>query len=188
MEDAGGWLETCLSGCCDSYGLVDGCGVSHVLGRKDGVRREGISCMQASAPELWMAWLGTAQQLSIAAQNGVEGMPRCQVMLTVNAPPSRAPQVCVIALQKGKLRVMSSAWDRNLGGFDFDTVIVNHFVDEIKATKKLDVRTNPRAMLRLRTACEKVRCLALLHLRGSCLHSSTQALVPPTHLLSTTVE
>jgi heat shock protein 4 len=63
----------------------------------------------------------------------------------------------VIALQKGKLRVMSSAWDRNLGGADFDNVIVDHFVDEIKATKKLDVRTNARAMLRLRLACEKVR-------------------------------
>lgn len=68
-----------------------------------------------------------------------------------------ALQVCVIALQKGKLRVMSSAWDRNLGGADFDNVIVDHFVDEIKATKKLDVRTNARAMLRLRLACEKLK-------------------------------
>jgi len=68
-----------------------------------------------------------------------------------------ALQVCVIALQKGKLRVMSSAWDRNLGGADFDSVIVSHFADEIMATKKLDVRSNARAMLRLRAACEKLK-------------------------------
>uniref|UniRef100_A0A061S331 Heat shock 70kDa protein 4 n=1 Tax=Tetraselmis sp. GSL018 TaxID=582737 RepID=A0A061S331_9CHLO len=68
-----------------------------------------------------------------------------------------ALQVCVIALQKGKLRVLSSAWDRHLGGSDFDDVIFDHFVKEILSSKKLDVMSNQRACLRLRMACEKLK-------------------------------
>ena len=39
-----------------------------------------------------------------------------------------ATQVCVVALKKGQLRVLSNAWDRDLGGRDFDRVILDHFV------------------------------------------------------------
>eukprot|EP00951_Prasinocladus_malaysianus_P048552 scaffold659831_cov50-Prasinocladus_malaysianus.AAC.1 len=68
-----------------------------------------------------------------------------------------AMQVCVIALQKGKLKVLSSAWDRKLGGSNFDNVIFDHFAQEILEKKKLDVRTSPRAQLRLRLAIEKLK-------------------------------
>mmetsp|Transcript_35480 Transcript_35480/g.100452 ORF Transcript_35480/g.100452 Transcript_35480/m.100452 type:complete len:803 (+) Transcript_35480:247-2655(+) len=68
-----------------------------------------------------------------------------------------ALQVCVINLQKGKLKVLSSAWDRHLGGSDLDEAIFEHFCTEIMETKKLDVKTNQRACLRLRMACEKLK-------------------------------
>ena len=37
-------------------------------------------------------------------------------------------QVCVVALKKGQLQVLSNAWDRDLGGRDFDAVLFEHFV------------------------------------------------------------
>ena len=37
-------------------------------------------------------------------------------------------QVCVVALKKGQLEVLSNAWDRDLGGRDFDKVLFEHFV------------------------------------------------------------
>ena len=40
--------------------------------------------------------------------------------------------VAVVEFLKGKLKVLSSAYDRNLGGRNFDQVLVNHFVKEIK--------------------------------------------------------
>ncbi len=67
----------------------------------------------------------------------------------------------MIAVQKGKLKVLSSAWDRNLGGSDLDEAIFQHFCNEIMATKKLDVKSNARASLRLRMACEKARASTL---------------------------
>jgi heat shock protein 4 len=36
-------------------------------------------------------------------------------------------QVCIAAFKKGQLQVLSNAWDRNLGGRDFDNVLFEHF-------------------------------------------------------------
>ena len=62
-----------------------------------------------------------------------------------------------MAFKKGQLRVLSHAWDRNLGGRDLDNVLFNYFANEFKEKYKLDVRTNPRSAFRLRVGCEKVR-------------------------------
>ena len=43
------------------------------------------------------------------------------------APPPPPPQVCVVALKKGQLQVLSNAWDRDLGGRDLDAVLFEHF-------------------------------------------------------------
>lgn len=42
--------------------------------------------------------------------------------------PAPRLQVCVVALKKGQLQVLSNAWDRDLGGRDFDQVLFEHFV------------------------------------------------------------
>lgn len=61
-----------------------------------------------------------------------------------------------MAFKKGQLRVLSHAWDRNLGGRDFDEVLFNHFCAEFGAKHKIDIKSNARASFRLRQACEKV--------------------------------
>ena len=66
-------------------------------------------------------------------------------------------QVCVVALKKGELSVLSNAWDRNLGGRDFDKVLFDHFADEFDAKHKIDVRSNLRSAYRLTRACEKTK-------------------------------
>ncbi len=49
--------------------------------------------------------------------------------------------------------------DPNLGGRDFDELIANHIADEFKKTYRLDVRSNPRAWLRLVQESEKLKKL-----------------------------
>ena len=65
-----------------------------------------------------------------------------------------------MAFKKGQLRVLSHAWDRNLGGRDLDNVLFEHFAQEFQEKYKLDVHTNLRGSFRLRMACEKVGLLA----------------------------
>ncbi|KAJ3241566.1 adenyl-nucleotide exchange factor sse1 [Chytriomyces hyalinus] len=66
-------------------------------------------------------------------------------------------QVSVVQFVKGKLTVKSTAYDRNLGGRDFDEVIVDHYVTEFNKKYKMDIRANPKALFRLRQGVEKVK-------------------------------
>lgn len=68
-----------------------------------------------------------------------------------------ATQVCVVALKKGELAVLSNAWDRDLGGRTFDNALFDHYVAEFNAKYKVDIASNPRAALRLRVALEKAK-------------------------------
>ena len=61
-----------------------------------------------------------------------------------------------MAFKKGQLRVLAHAWDRNVGGRDFDEVLYEHFVEEFDGKHKIDIRSNKRASFRLRLACERV--------------------------------
>jgi len=65
--------------------------------------------------------------------------------------------VSIVDFTKNKMKVLVTAYDRNLGGRDFDEVLVNHFAAEFKQKYKLDVHTNVRAMLRLRASCERLK-------------------------------
>uniref|UniRef100_A0A914HC32 Heat shock protein 70 n=1 Tax=Globodera rostochiensis TaxID=31243 RepID=A0A914HC32_GLORO len=51
----------------------------------------------------------------------------------------------------------STAGDTHLGGVDFDNRMVNHFVEEFKRKHKKDLSSDPRALRRLRTACERAK-------------------------------
>ncbi|KAM6961154.1 heat shock 70 kDa protein 4L [Aplochiton taeniatus] len=68
-------------------------------------------------------------------------------------------QVSIAAFNKGKLKVLATAFDPNLGGRSFDEVLVDYFCEDFKARYKLDVKNNPRAMLRLHQECEKLKKL-----------------------------
>ena len=84
----------------------------------------------------------------------VPGKAQAGRLLTSEAMPM---QVSIMAFKKGQLRVLSHAWDRNLGGRDLDNVLFEYFANEFQEKYKLDVRTNLRGSFRLRMACEKVR-------------------------------
>jgi len=53
--------------------------------------------------------------------------------------------------------VKSTAGDTHLGGEDFDNRMVDHFVNEFKRKHKKDIKGNKRALIRLRTACERAK-------------------------------
>jgi len=53
--------------------------------------------------------------------------------------------------------VRSTAGDTHLGGEDFDNRLVNHLAEEFKRKYKKDLRSNPRALRRLRTAAERAK-------------------------------
>jgi len=74
----------------------------------------------------------------------------------------------ILTIEDGIFEVLSTAGDTHLGGEDFDNKIVDYFCLEVKRKLKKDVKTNPRSLRRLRTACERAK---------RTLSSSTQACV-----------
>jgi len=74
--------------------------------------------------------------------------------------------VSVLTIEDGIFEVKSTAGDTHLGGEDFDNRMVTHFLTEFKRKHKKDMAANPRAVRRLRTACERAK---------RTLSSSTQA-------------
>ncbi|CAM5073364.1 unnamed protein product [Natator depressus] len=68
-------------------------------------------------------------------------------------------QVSACAFNKGKLKVLGTAFDPFLGGRNFDEKLVDHFCVEIKAKYKLDPKSKIRALLRLYQECEKLKKL-----------------------------
>merc|ERR1711943_37333 len=65
--------------------------------------------------------------------------------------------VSLLTIEEGIFEVKATAGDTHLGGEDFDNRTVNHFVQEFKRKHKKDITGNPRAMRRLRTACERAK-------------------------------
>ncbi|XP_077253933.1 heat shock 70 kDa protein 16-like isoform X2 [Tasmannia lanceolata] len=66
-------------------------------------------------------------------------------------------QVSIVSFEVGHMRVVSHAFDRCLGGRDFDEVLFGHFAAQFKEQYKIDVYSNIRACVRLRAACEKLK-------------------------------
>ena len=65
--------------------------------------------------------------------------------------------VSLLTIDDGIFEVKATAGDTHLGGEDFDSRIVQHFISEFKRKHKKDISTNPRCLRRLRTACEKAK-------------------------------
>ena len=74
--------------------------------------------------------------------------------------------VSLLSLDEGIFEVKATAGDTHLGGEDFDNRMVDFFTQEFKRKTRKDVSSNPRALRRLRTACERAK---------RTLSSSTQA-------------
>ncbi|CAD7085100.1 unnamed protein product [Hermetia illucens] len=66
--------------------------------------------------------------------------------------------VSILTIDEGSLfEVKSTAGDTHLGGEDFDNRLVNHLSEEFKRKFKKDLKSNPRALRRLRTAAERAK-------------------------------
>ncbi|CAI4220835.1 unnamed protein product [Auanema sp. JU1783] len=66
--------------------------------------------------------------------------------------------VSILQISEGSLfEVLSTSGNTHLGGEDFDQRLLNHFVAEFKRKHKRDLSNNPRALRRLRTACERAK-------------------------------
>ncbi|KAJ7963831.1 Heat shock 70 kDa protein [Quillaja saponaria] len=66
-------------------------------------------------------------------------------------------QVSIASFEVGHMKILSHAFDRSLGGRDFDEVLFNHFVAQFKGQYNIDVYSNVKACIRLRAACEKLK-------------------------------
>jgi len=65
--------------------------------------------------------------------------------------------VSILTFEKGGINVIAIATDAHLGGQDFDNTMMNHFVKEFLRKYKIDISEDPRAVTRLKSACEKAK-------------------------------
>lgn len=68
-----------------------------------------------------------------------------------------AIQVAISAFNKGKLKVLASAADPNLGGKNLDAALAAHFCKEFRTKYGIDADNNARAYMRLLTEVEKIK-------------------------------
>ncbi|CAK7321236.1 heat shock protein 105 kDa isoform X2 [Vulpes vulpes] len=87
---------------------------------------------------------------------GLDEKPRIVVFVDMG---HSAFQVSACAFNKGKLKVLGTAFDPFLGGKNFDAKLVEHFCTEFKTKYKLDAKSKIRALLRLYQECEKLKKL-----------------------------
>ncbi|XP_055965233.1 heat shock protein 105 kDa isoform X3 [Sorex fumeus] len=87
---------------------------------------------------------------------GPDEKPRVVVFVDMG---HSAFQVSACAFNKGKLKVLGTAFDPFLGGKNFDEKLVEHFCAEFKTKYKLDAKSKIRALLRLYQECEKLKKL-----------------------------
>jgi L1 cell adhesion molecule like protein len=65
--------------------------------------------------------------------------------------------VSLIIVDDGVFEVKATGGDTHLGGEDFDNRLLRHFSDEFIRKHKKDLINNPRAIRRLRSACERAK-------------------------------
>ncbi|VFQ81709.1 unnamed protein product [Cuscuta campestris] len=66
-------------------------------------------------------------------------------------------QVSVASFEHGHMKMLSHAFDVELGGRDFDELLFRHFARSFKEQYNIDVYSNARASVRLRSACERLK-------------------------------
>lgn len=65
-------------------------------------------------------------------------------------------QVSIAAFNRGKLKMLCSAWDL-IGGKHIDAKMAEYFADDFQKKYRINARQNPRAWLRLLTEVEKLK-------------------------------
>ncbi|XP_057436305.1 heat shock cognate 70 kDa protein-like [Lotus japonicus] len=65
--------------------------------------------------------------------------------------------VSLLTIKGKEFKVKATAGNTHLGGEDFDNRMVEYFVEEFRRKSKLDISGNPKALRRLRSACERAK-------------------------------
>eukprot|EP01098_Paradermamoeba_levis_P004992 TRINITY_DN211_c0_g2_i2.p1 TRINITY_DN211_c0_g2~~TRINITY_DN211_c0_g2_i2.p1 ORF type:complete len:675 (-),score=321.95 TRINITY_DN211_c0_g2_i2:153-2177(-) len=65
--------------------------------------------------------------------------------------------VSLLSIEDGFFEVKATGGNTHLGGEDFDNRMVEFFTSEFQRKHKKDLSSNPRALRRLRTACERAK-------------------------------
>ncbi|GAU43858.1 hypothetical protein TSUD_174760 [Trifolium subterraneum] len=65
--------------------------------------------------------------------------------------------VSLLTIKDKVFEVKATGGNTHLGGEDFDNRLVNYFVKEFKKKENLNIIGNPKALRRLRTACEEAK-------------------------------
>jgi L1 cell adhesion molecule like protein len=65
--------------------------------------------------------------------------------------------VSLLDIEGGMFEVKATAGDTHLGGEDFDSRMVEYFAERFQKKFKKDLRSSPRALRTLRTACERAK-------------------------------
>lgn len=68
-------------------------------------------------------------------------------------------QASVVAFNKGKLKMVATAFDPSLGGRDFDRIIMDEMRTDYQKRYSVDAYSTVKAKLRLRAECEKAKKL-----------------------------
>ncbi|MED6192835.1 70-kilodalton heat shock protein [Stylosanthes scabra] len=96
------------------------------------------------------AYFSDSQRKATKDAGAIAGL---NVMRIINEPTAAA-----IAYGLDKVfEVKATAGNTHLGGEDFDNRMVNYFVQEFKRKNKLDISGNPKALRRMRSACERAK-------------------------------
>ena len=65
--------------------------------------------------------------------------------------------VSILTIEEAIFEVKATAGDTHLGGEDFDSRMVEYFVEEFKRKHKKDISSSKKSLRRLRTACENAK-------------------------------
>ncbi|GBG90812.1 hypothetical protein CBR_g51318 [Chara braunii] len=65
--------------------------------------------------------------------------------------------VSLLTIEDGNVHITAMAGDSHLGGDDFDSRMVNHFVQKFKRMQKEDISGSARPLSMLRNACERAK-------------------------------
>ncbi|KAG4444302.1 hypothetical protein IFR05_000176 [Cadophora sp. M221] len=76
--------------------------------------------------------------------------------------------VTVLDILDMTVSICATAGNNNLGGADFDDKLMNYLADDFDSIHDTNIRSNPRAMSRLRLAAERAKCV---------LSSATQTVI-----------
>lgn len=65
--------------------------------------------------------------------------------------------VSLVSIIEGTIETISTSGNDHLGGEDINNNMINYFADRFKEKYKSDLRQSPRALLKLRNACENAK-------------------------------